>query len=137
MRYFIFALIFLLTGCAQEQTAEQVLSRYLELSDAGLPQQFDQVLTGQAMEAAMQADDVLAELDLTQSGQTEFFDLEQTSENSWTFCLDLSDTKIFDQNGNDLTPPNRPTQLPMMMNVDSSGSATKITQLEIRRLQSC
>lgn len=137
MRYFIFALIFLLTGCAQEQTAEQALSRYLELSDAGLPQQFDQVLTGQAMEAAMQADDVLAELDLIQSGQTEFFDLEQTREDSWIFCLDVSDTKIFDQSGNDLTPPNRPTQLPMMMKVDSSGSATKITQLEIRRLQSC
>jgi len=130
-------LIFLLTGCAQEQTAEQALSRYLELSDAGLPQQFDQVLTGQAMEAAMQADDVLAELDLIQSGQTEFFDLEQTREDSWIFCLDVSDTKIFDQSGNDLTPPNRPTQLPMMMKVDSSGSATKITQLEIRRLQSC
>ena len=137
MRYFIFALIFLLTGCAQEQTAEQALSRYLELSDAGLPQQFDQVLTGQAMEAAMQADDVLAELDLIQSGQTEFFDLEQTREDSWIFCLDVSDTKIFDQSGNDLTPPNRLTQLPMMMKVDSSGSATKITQLEIRRLQSC
>jgi len=137
VRYFIFALIFLLTGCAQEQTAEQALSRYLELSDAGLPQQFDQVLTGQAMEAAMQADDVLAELDLIQSGQTEFFDLEQTREDSWIFCLDVSDTKIFDQSGNDLTPPNRPTQLPMMMKVDSSGSATKITQLEIRRLQSC
>jgi len=137
VRYFIFALIFLLTGCAQEQTAEQALSRYLELSDAGLPQQFDQVLTGQAMEAAMQADDVLAELDLIQSGQTEFFDLEQTREDSWIFCLDVSDTKIFDQSGNDLTPPNRPTQLPMMIKVDSSGSATKITQLEIRRLQSC
>ena len=133
----MFVYLFAIIGCAQPPSAEQTLGRYLELSDAGRHQQFGEILAGEAMDAAMQANQILEELELIQSGQTEFFDLEQTGDNSWSFCLDVRNTKIFDKSGSDLTPTNRPGQLPMTMTLESFGSSKKITELEIRRLQGC
>ena len=137
MRYLIFVFLLTIAGCTQPQSAEQTLSRYLELSDAGLHQEFGEILAGEAMDAAMQANEILEELELIQSGETEFFDLKQTGDNAWSFCLDVSNTKIFDKSGSDLTPTNRPGQLPMTMTLESFGSSKKITELEIRRLQGC
>ena len=137
MRYLIFVFLLTIAGCTQPQSAEQTLSRYLELSDAGRHQEFGEILAGEAMDAAMQANEILEELELIQSGETEFFDLKQTGDNSWSFCLDVSNTKIFDKSGSDLTPTNRPGQLPMTMTLESFGSSKKITELEIRRLQGC
>ena len=85
----------------------------------------------------MQANDIMAELNLEQVGETDYFDLEQISSNKWRFCMDVSETKILDQLGNDLTPEARPTHLPMTMTLESLGSTKKITELEIRRFENC
>ncbi len=127
----------MLAGCAQSPSAGQLLDRYLNLSDAGMHEQFDQVLSGEAKQAALQANDIMAELNLEQVGETDYFDLEQISSSKWRFCMDVSETKILDQLGNDLTPEARPTHLPMTMTLESLGSTKKITELEIRRFENC
>lgn len=113
------------------------MTEYLQLSDKGLSSEFDQVLTGSALDSAIAAGKVMQQLDLTQAGETSFDSFENISEGKYSFCLDVSKTTLFDSSGADLTPADRPLRVPMSMIVEQLPKGKKISQLDIRRFARC
>ena len=137
MRLLLFLLPLLLTGCTQQVDPEQLLGNYLQISDTGQVEEFDQVLAGSALTAAKDANELLADLGLEQRGQTRFYAFQNSSDSEFIFCLDVSKTKLFDEAGVDQTPPDRPLQVPMTMKIETFANLTKISELNIRRFESC
>jgi hypothetical protein len=137
MRLLVFLLPLLLIGCSQQVDSQQLLKTYLQLSDSGQVDDFDQVLTGSALTAAKDANELLSKLGFEQRGATRFYAFENTSDSESEFCLDVSETKLFDRHGVDQTPQNRPMQVPMTMKTESFGNLTRISELNIRRFESC
>ena len=137
MRWFLVLLLVALTGCANQATAEQLLERYLEASDNGELEEFDDLLLGSALQSALRANEVMTQLQLHQVGSTRFHSFEDTSETEYVFCLDVSQTRLIDEFGNDLTPPERPEQIPMKMRIEEFGQSLRISELDIRRYSNC
>lgn len=135
-RIFLLA-AFLLTGCTQQLPAEDLLSEYLEISDSGLEEEFDRVLAGSALNSAVDANLLMKQLDLSQSGETDFYAFEAVEQGTYSFCLDVSKTTLIDSNGIDMTPDERPLQVPMLMKTDYFSGGSKITELDIRRFSKC
>ncbi len=133
----LFLVTLFLSGCTQEISAEDLLSEYLEISDAGLEDEFDRVLAGSALNSAIEANLLMKQLDIRQAGETRFYAFESLEEGSHAFCLDVSKTKLLDSNGRDVTPIDRPAQVPMKMQTDSVSGGSKITELDIRRFSRC
>ena len=133
----LFLAAFFLTGCAQQMPAEELLSEYLEISDAGLEDEFDRVLAGSALSSALDANSLMQQLNLSQLGETEFYSLQTLDDETYAFCLDVSKTKLIDQSGDDVTPVDRPLQVPMVMKTDYFSGSSKITELDIRRFSKC
>ncbi|MDR9443796.1 MAG: hypothetical protein RI530_02460 [Microbacteriaceae bacterium] len=117
--------------------AEELLSEYLEISDAGLEDEFDRVLAGSALSSALDANSLMQQLNLSQLGETEFYSLQTLDDETYAFCLDVSKTKLIDQSGDDVTPVDRPLQVPMVMKTDYFSGSSKITELDIRRFSKC
>ena len=113
------------------------MENYLQLSDRGALEAFDEVLTGSALTAAKDANALMNGLGLEQRGQTSFYAFESFSDSKFEFCLDVSKTRIIDSSGVDQTPPERPLQVPMTMKIESFADLTKISELNIRRLEIC
>lgn len=126
-----------LTGCTQQLPAEDLLIKYLDLSDDGLSQEFDQVLAGPALSSALEASELLEQLNLRQVGETDFHSFESLQQGVYSFCLDVSKTTLIDSDGIDRTPTDRPLQVPMMMRVENLLSSSLITELDIRRFSRC
>lgn len=137
MRLLLLLLPLLLTSCAQQPEPEQLLKSYLQISDRGELEAFDEVLTGSALTAAIDANALMTEMGLEQRGQTNFYSFEKFSNSEFDFCLDVSKTRIVDQTGANQTPPDRPLQVPMKMKIESFANLTKISELNIRRFESC
>jgi hypothetical protein len=117
--------------------AEELLSEYLEISDAGLEDEFNRVLAGSALSSALDANSLMQQLSLSQSGETEFYALEVLDDGTYAFCLDVSKTKLIDSSGDDATPTDRPLQVPMLMRTEYLSGSSKITELDIRRFSRC
>ena len=137
MPWFLFLFPFLLLGCAQQESAEELLDHYLQLSDAGAIEGFDELLTGSALNSAVQANEVIRELELEQVGETSFHSFQDLGNGEYGFCLDVSNTRLIDSSGNDLTPEQRPPQVPMKMRIESFAHGSKISELDIRRFSRC
>lgn len=133
----LFLAAFFLTGCAQQTPAEELLSEYLEISDAGLEDEFDRVLVGSALNSALDANSLMQQLSLSQSGDTDFYAFQALDDGTYAFCLDVSKTKLIDSSGADVTPVDRPLQVPMVMKTDYFTGSSKITELDIRRFSRC
>ncbi|HEY7796989.1 MAG TPA: hypothetical protein VIB61_04375 [Microbacteriaceae bacterium] len=137
MRWFLFLFPFLLVGCAQQESAEDLLGDYLQLSDAGSIESFDELLTGAALSSAVQANELIQDLELQQVGETSFHSFENLGSGEFGFCLDVSKTRLIDPAGNDLTPEERPLQVPMKMKIESFANGSRISELDIRRFSRC
>jgi len=137
MHWFLVVFALTLTGCASQASPEQLLERYLQVSDTGELSEFEYVLSGSALESAISANKVMDKLQLEQVGATRFHSFVNSSEDEYFFCLDVSQTRLLDLYGNDLTPKDRPEQLPMRMRIEKFGQAPKITEIDIRRYESC
>lgn len=124
-------------GCAQQESAEDLLDDYLQLSDAGSIEGFNELLTGSALSSAMQANELIQDLELEQVGKTSFHSFEDLGNGQYGFCLDVSKTRLIDSSGNDLTPEQRPPQVPMKMKIESVANGSKISELDIRRFSKC
>lgn len=131
------ALPLVLTSCSSDIPAEQLLKNYLSISDAGDTDRLPEVLTGQALNSAEKASQLMTSLELSQEGKTVFYKFNQIAENEYSFCLNVSETKLIDPLGVDRTPRQRPTQIPMSMRLSELPSGTKISELDIRRFASC
>ena len=137
MRWLFVLVLLASTGCASQPSAEQLLERYLQSSDAGQVEVFTDLLAGSALQSAESANKVMAGLNLRQIGNTRFHSFSSSSEDEYDFCLDVSQTRLIDQFGNDLTPLDRPEQLPMRMRIEKFGGEEKISEIDIRRYSNC
>ena len=133
----IFLIPIFLTGCASGPSAEQLLANYLEVSDSGQLDRLDELLAGEALDSARHANQILIDLDLQQVGSTSFYAFESVSDTQYHFCLDVSATQLIDAAGVDVTPSDRPLQVPMMMRVTNGPEKLLINQLDVRRYSSC
>lgn len=137
MPWFLFLIPFLLIGCAQQESAQDLLDDYLQLSDSGSTEGFDELLTGSALSSALRANELIRDLELQQVGETSFHSFEELGKSDYGFCLDVSKTRLIDSSGNDLTPEERPPQVPMRMKIQSFANGSKISELDIRRFSRC
>ena len=137
MRWLFVLLLVALTSCANQPTAEQLLERYLQASDNGVLEEFDDLLAGSALQSALRANEVMNQLQLRQVGSTRFHSFEASSDTEHIFCLDVSQTRLIDEFGNDLTPPERPEQIPMKMRIEEFGQSLRISEMDIRRFSNC
>lgn len=133
-------LIFLplaLSACSSSIPAEELLVDYLEISDSGKTEQFSEVLSGSALSSALEANQIMSDLGLSQVGETRFYRFESTEANQYQFCLDVSETSLRDLAGQDRTPIQRPTQVPMLMKVQNFPNGPRISELDVRRFAKC
>ncbi len=137
MRWLFVLLLVALTGCSNQPSAEQLLERYLEVSDNGELGEFEDLLAGSALQSALRANQVMTQLQLSQVGSTSFHSFEYASETEYVFCLDVSQTRLIDQFGNDLTPLERAEQIPMKIRIQKFGQGLRISEMDIRRYSNC
>lgn len=92
-----FLWFFLLTGCSLDAViAEHRLNTYAAVAQNG---ELNKVLTGSALESAIQSRELVRELGLKSVGASEFSGTWSLSEQRFVSCLDVSGTSFFSATG--------------------------------------
>ncbi|CAH0167801.1 hypothetical protein SRABI121_01673 [Microbacterium sp. Bi121] len=109
--------------------AEETYRAYNDASNGG--DDTADFLTGAALDSDIETKRYLKENNLTLSGQSEIVsfsgtsaDLDRLSRIQARVCLDVSDSRVIDKNGNDVTPSNREDR--WVLNVALTGTPDEI-----------
>lgn len=130
MRLLLFASLIGLSGCsAQESAFDEVLIGYAQSAESGYG--FDQYLVGEALDSAIQTQELLDELGLTSIGQAEFSGLKPMGDNSATACMNLSAISVVDSFGLLADLPPRANQVAVLLQFQNVNDRLFISNLEV------
>jgi hypothetical protein len=131
MRLILFLSIISLTGCsAPEAVLSDALLGYAQSAESGYG--FDKYLTGEALDSAIQTQELLDELGLISMGQAKFNELELVGKTSAKACMDLRAITVVDSSGLLADLPPRANQLAVLIQFQDIGDQLFITSLEVK-----
>ncbi len=130
MRLILFLSLVFLTGCsAPGANLHDALSGYAQSAESGYG--FDQYLVGEALDSAIQTQEMLDELGLVSMGQAEFKELELVGKTSAMACMDLSALTVVNSFGLPADLPPRANQLAVLIQFQDINNQLFISSLEV------
>jgi|AntRauMFilla1563_2_1112583.scaffolds.fasta_scaffold15708_2 hypothetical protein len=131
MRLILFLSLISLAGCGSpEADLNDALSGYAQSAESGYG--FDQYLIGEALDSAIQTQELLDELGLVSMGQAEFKELELVGESSARACMDLGAITVVDSLGLLADLPPRANELAVLIQFQDIDHQLFISGLEVR-----
>ncbi|MCF8529455.1 MAG: hypothetical protein K9G13_06085 [Aquiluna sp.] len=140
MKISIVLLLLILSGCAQKSgdsiaqdmvvRIDTALNLYAIEASTNSPR-FDRILEGDALESAIQTQELIASMGLIQLGHSSFSQTTLISADQFESCLDVSATRFVYENGEDFPIPERMERQLMRAKFVERSSEVKINLLEM------
>lgn len=140
MKIPIVLLLLILSGCAQKSGVsmpqdlvvkiDTALNLYAIETLTNSPR-FDRVLEGDALESAIQTQELVTSLGLIQLGHSSFSETTLISADQFESCLDVSATRFVYENGEDFPMPERMERQLIRAKFTERSSEVKINLLEM------
>jgi hypothetical protein len=130
MRLILFLSLISLAGCSNpEADLTNALSGYAQSAESGYD--FDQYLVGEALDSAIQTQELLDELGLASMGQAEFKGLELVGETFAKACMDLGAITVVDSFGLLADLPPRANKLAVLIQFQDISDQIFISSLKV------